>query len=61
MIFKVELTTREYVTVECDSLAEAKWIAGAMADRSNVNNHHGEHTTAEVVPWPLATGETDPK
>ena len=50
MLYLVELTTIERVTIQAGSSQEAAERARQMAYDANLNNHHGEVTTVRVVP-----------
>jgi len=57
MIFHLVVTTTERVTIECDSLEEAKERASVLEQQTQMGGHHGEVTTGVVIEEDLKVEE----
>ena len=48
-LFRLTLTTVEVVTIEAETMLEAKRRAEHLRDEANAHSHHGERTTLHVA------------
>lgn len=49
MLFRLEITTTEQLTIERDSREEAEAKARQIEEEAQQHAHHGEKTTVKVV------------
>lgn len=54
MLYRIEITTTEQVTIERESAEEAEAYARKMEREANEHHHHGEKTTVRAVHVPYA-------